>query len=76
MNQHTEEQLTRFMGILKALKVPKEQIFGICSFLKTEKMMIEMVERLKTKEFKVSPQEAMNICAGVIKENLTPEERL
>lgn len=70
MNKHTEDQLTRFMGILKALKVPKEQIFGICSFLKTEDMMMEMIRRLKAKDFKVTPQEAMNICTGVIKENL------
>lgn len=70
MNKHTEEQLTRFMGILKALKVPKEQIFGICSFLKTEDMMLEMLDRLEAKDFKMTPQEAMNICAGVIEENL------
>ena len=69
MNKHTQEQLTRFMGILKALKVPKEQIFGICSFLETEEMMMEMVRRLKAKDFKVTSQEAINICVGVIKEN-------
>lgn len=70
MNKHTEEQLTRFMGILKALKVPKEQIFGICSCLKTEEMMMDMIRRLKAKDFKLTPQETMNICAGVIKESL------
>ena len=69
MNKHTQEQLTRFMGILKALKVPKEQIFGICSFLETEEMMMEMVRRLEAKDFKVTPQEAMDICGKVIMEN-------
>lgn len=76
MNKHTEEQLIRFMRILIKLGLTKDEVCGICSFLKTEDMMLEMVERLKAKDFKVTPQEAMNICAGVIKENLTPEERL
>ena len=68
MNKHTEEQLTRFMGILKALGVDKEQIFGICSLLETEDMMLEIVDRLESREFQLTPQETMNICGGVIKE--------
>ena len=67
MNNHTEEQLTRFMGIMKALQIPKEQIFGICSMLKSEEMMIEILDRLEEKEFKTTPQETMNICGEVIK---------
>ncbi len=69
MNEHTQMQLTRFMGILKALKLTKDDIFGICSFLRTEEMMMEMVRRLKAKDFKVTPQEAMNICCQVIIED-------
>ena len=69
MNKHTQEQLTRFMGILKALKVPKEQIFGICSLLKTEEMMVEMVRRMEARDFKLTPQETLNICGDVIEEN-------
>lgn len=68
MNKHTEDQLRRFMGILRALEVPKDQIFGICSFLETEEMMLEMVRRLEERDFKVTPQETINICCGVIEE--------
>ena len=56
------------MGILRALKVPKDQIFGICSFLDTEEMAAEMLRRLKAKDYQVTPQETINICCGVIEE--------
>ena len=69
MNKHTETQLMRFMGILKALGLTKEEILGICSTLKTENMMIEMVNRMEAKNFKLTPRETMNICGQVIKEN-------
>ena len=70
MNEYTEKQLTSFMGILKALNLTKEEILGICSFLETEEMMITMLDRLEEKDFKLTPQETMNICGGVIKEYL------
>ena len=76
MNEHTEKQLTRFMGILKALKLTQEQIFGICSMLKTEEMMLEMISRLKAKNFETDPQETMNICGTVIKEHLETEKNV
>ena len=68
MNEHTRKQITRFMGILKALGLTKEEIFGICSALKTEDMLLDMVNRMKAKDFKLTPQETMNICCQVIKE--------
>ncbi|MBR7132352.1 MAG: hypothetical protein IKD04_02360 [Clostridia bacterium] len=70
MNEHTTRQITRFMGILKAMGLTKEEIFGICSLMKTEEMPWEIIQRLKAKDFKVTPQETMNICGQVIKENL------
>ena len=69
MNEHTSNQLTRFMSILKTLKLSKEEILGICSLLETEEMMVEMVRRLRAKDFQLTPQETMNICCGVIKEH-------
>ena len=71
MNEHTRKQLTDFMSILKCLGLEKDDIIGICSFLETEDMLIEIVQRLKAKDFKVTPQETMNICCQVIKEYYT-----
>lgn len=71
MNEHTRKQLTHFMGILKCLGLEKEDIFAICSALETEDMLIEIVDRLEAKDFKVTPQETMNICCQVIKEHYT-----
>ena len=73
MNEHTSQQITRFMGILKELGLTKEEIFGICTFLKTEEMMIEMVDILESKDFKTTPQETMNICGQVIKKHLNQD---
>ena len=76
MYKPTEEQLVQFMKILIRIGLEKDQIMGLCCFLKSDDMMNEMVNRLKAKEFKVTPQEAMNICVGVVKENLdTPDQK-
>ena len=69
MNRYTEEQLTRFMGILKALKLTKEEIFGICTFMKTEEMMMEVLEEMEKKDFKLTKQEIMNIVGEVVKKH-------
>lgn len=66
MNKYTEEMIGYFMGILKALKVPKVKIFGIVSFLKTEDMMMEMVEKLEQSGPDTTPEEAEQICLEVI----------
>ena len=71
MNAHTEKQLTRFMGILKALGLTKDEILGICAFLDTEDMMLEMVDRLEARDFKLTPKETMDICYQVMVEYLT-----
>lgn len=70
MNEYTEEKLAAFMNLLKHYKVPKETIFGICSFLETEEIMQEMVNRLLEKGLEASPEEAEQICLRVIAENL------
>lgn len=69
MNEYTEKKIMAFMRILTKLGLNKDEVCGICSFLETEEMMIEMLDRLEAKDFKMTPQEAMNICAGVIKEH-------
>lgn len=69
MNRHTEKQLTRFMGILKALKLTKEEIFEICTFIKTEEMMMEVLEEMEKKDFKLTKQEIMNIVGEVVKKH-------
>ena len=70
MNKHTEEQIMTFMRILTKLGLEEDGVCGICSLLKTEDMMFEVLDRLEAKDFKLTPQETMNICAGVIKKNL------
>lgn len=69
MNKHTEAQLKDFMTILKTLNVEKKQIIGICSMMKNEEMVLEIVKRLKKENFQLTPQETVNICSQVIKEN-------
>ena len=70
MNEYTAKKIRAFMRILKKLGLEKDDIIGICSFLKTEDMMIEMVDRLEAKDFKLTPEEAYQICCQVIKERL------
>ena len=69
MNEYTSNKIRAFMHILKELGLNKTEICGICSLLKTEEMLQEMLNRLESKEFKTTPQETMNICSQVIKEN-------
>ena len=69
MNKHTEKQLTRFMSILKYCNLSKEEIFSICSMMKTEQMLVDIVKILEEKDFKTTHQETMNICSQVIKKN-------
>ena len=71
MNEHTEKQLIEFMSILKTLELTETEIIGICSMLKTEDMLFEMLDKMEEKDFKLTPQETMNICGGVIKAHLT-----
>ena len=70
MNEYTRKKIGAFMGILKKLGLQKEEIFAISSLMKTEEMMLEIVDRLEAKDFKLTPQETMNICGQVIKENM------
>ena len=39
--------------------------------LKNEEMLFEMLEKMVEKDFKLTPQETMNICGGVIKAHLS-----
>ena len=71
MNEHTEKQLIEFMSILIALGLNETEILVICSMLKTEDMLFEMLDKMKEKDFKLTPQETMNICGGVIKAHLS-----
>ena len=71
MNEHTEKQITTFMSILIALGLSETEILGICSMLETEDMLFEMLEKMVEKDFKLTPQETMNICGGVIKAHLS-----
>jgi len=71
MNEHTEKQLSRFMSVLKHMGLTKEEIFGICSMMKTEEMPWEIMQELKARNFIASKQETMNICGQVISKYLT-----
>ena len=39
--------------------------------LETEDMLFEMLDKMEEKDFKLTPQETMNICGGVIKAHLS-----
>ena len=39
--------------------------------LKNEEMLFEMLEKMVEKDFKLTPQETMNICGGVIEAHLS-----
>ncbi len=71
MREPTEKQYIEFMSILKALKLSKIEILGISSMLETEDMLFEMLDKMEEKDFKLTPQETMNICGGVIKAHLS-----
>lgn len=69
MNEYTREKLAALMRILIRLGLSKDQAVGVCSMMKTEEMAIEIVDRLEAKNFKLTPQETMNICGDVIMKN-------
>lgn len=48
-----------------------DEICAICSALETKKMLVDMVARLKAKDFKLTQRETMNICGQVLEEYLT-----
>ncbi len=70
MNEYTTKKLQAFMRMLMKLGLSKEEVCGISSLMKTEEMMLEIVDRLEAKDFKLTPQETINICGQVIKENM------
>lgn len=70
MNQHTFNQITRFMGVLKNFDLTKDEIFMITSMMQTEDMMLEVVDGLEEKDFKATNQEVMNIVGKVVKAHL------
>ena len=76
MNEHTEKQLIEFMSILKALKLSETEILGICSMLKTEDMLFEMLDKMEEKDFKLTRQQTGNMCGGVIKAHLSTKNTL
>ena len=39
--------------------------------LKTEDMLFEMLDKMEEKDFKLTRQETVNICGGVIKAHLS-----
>lgn len=70
MKKCNDEQIIAFMGILKKLGLTKVEICGLSSLInESDEMLLEIVDRLEVKDFKLTPQETMNICAQVIKEN-------
>ena len=73
MTEYMEKKIEAFMSILIQLGLDADSVMGISSMMDNEDMMIEIVDRLEAKDFKVSPQETLNICGQVIEENL-PEE--
>lgn len=70
MKEPAKTQQVNFMRILIKLGLNKNEVCGITSLLKTEDMLMDALDRLGKKNFKVTPQETMNICGQVIKENL------
>lgn len=69
MNEYTRNKIEAFMEVLIELGLEKDQVCGICSMMKTEEMMLEILDRLEVREFKLTPQETLNICGDVIEEN-------
>jgi len=69
MNEYTEKQLSRFMSILIAMGLAKDEVIGIASMMETEELTTAVLEALHQKEFKSSHQETMNIICKVIKEH-------
>ena len=69
MNEYTRNKIEAFMEVLIELGLEKDHVCGICSMMKTEEMMLEILDRLEAREFKLTPQETLNICGKVIMEN-------
>ena len=69
MNEYTRNKIEALMGILIELGLTKDQVCGVCSMMEKEEMVIEIAKQLKAKDFKLTPQETLNICGKVIMEN-------
>ena len=71
MNEPTEKQMNAFVRLLAKLDLTWDEVEGIITFIDTEEMMLEMVDRMEAKDFKLTPEEAANICYQVIVEYRT-----
>ena len=69
MNNYTKKKIQAFMGLLEHCGLNKEEIFGICSLMKSEEMVQQIVDELEKKKFQTTHQETMRICAEVIKKH-------
>ena len=74
MNEYTAKKIRAFMRILKKLGVSKDEICGICSLLKTEDMLLEIVDRLEERNFKLSPEETVDLCLKIIAKHIKNQE--
>ena len=71
MNKPTERQMKAMVGILKKLGLTWDEVEGIITFIDSKEMLIEMVDRLEAKSFKLTPRQTKDICYQVMVEYLT-----
>lgn len=70
MIEPTENQTMNFMSVLIKLGLNENEVCGIVSAIKSESMLIEMLDKMEENNFKLTPRQTMNICCQVIKEIL------
>lgn len=66
MEKNMEEASKAFLGLLKAIGVPKNEAVAIVIALEETDSMDLAFECLEKLDFKVTPEEAMTICIQVI----------
>ena len=71
MNEPTERQMKALIGILKKLSLTWDEVRKIIIFIDSQETLLEVVGKLKEKDFNLTPKETMNICYQVITEHLT-----
>ena len=71
MSEPTERQMKAMVGILKKLGLTWYEVEGIITFINSQEILLEMVDRLEVKDFKLTPRETVNICGQVLEEYLT-----
>lgn len=62
MNEPTEKQMNAFVRLLAKLDLTWDELEGIITFINSQEILLETVDRLEARDFKLTSRETVNNC--------------